>query len=148
MSHNTQNDKATAIQNELNAAEALLATLEHEYSALSQSTSPDEITEIASEKVRLLSLMEQITNERVALISTQDPLIISGALQGTWQRLLEVAQACQKQNLANGCLINTAKRHAEQATAILHGVTPNGDLHYGSAGETISERPQQTLAKA
>lgn len=148
MNHNTPENKASAIQNELHAAETLLATLESEYSLLSDNPTPEAISEIAGEKVRLLLLMEQATKNRVALIATHDSLITCGPLKGQWQRLLEVAQACRTQNLANGCLINSARRHADQATAILQGTQPGSDLRYGSSGETISERPQQTLAKA
>jgi len=140
--------KISLIQNEINAANTLLVTLKHEFEALQGSITPDKISSLAAQKEQQLIDMERSTQARISQISTADPLLASEPLSSLWKMLHKLALACQHQNQLNGGIINTTKRHVEQATTILHGKTPASELRYGSAGETVTETSRRTLAKA
>ena len=148
MNSSTQSLKANLIQNEINAANTLLTTLQREFDALKATITPEEITDLASQKEQQLIEMEKATQARIAQITVSDPLLSSEPLSSLWKTLHKLALSCQHQNQLNGAIINTTKRHVEQATTILHGKTPASELHYGSTGETVTETSRRTLAKA
>jgi len=148
MNNSNQQQKLKLIQHETMAAKALLETLENEFLALNERATPEEITNIAKQKERELIQMEQASLERTSLIDPSDPQLEREPLRSAWHALLKLAQGCQRQNQINGCIINSAQRHAEQAIAILHGQNPDAGVGYGSSGKAISDRQGRSLAKA
>ena len=148
MDNNHQSYKADLIQNEIKAAESLLSTLKKEFEALNKPTTPEEITSFATQKEQQLRIMENASQQRISQIPAADPQLATEPLKSLWQKLLTLAKNCHHQNQLNGGIINTTKRHVEQATAILHGKQPSSELRYGSTGETVSENQRRSLAKA
>lgn len=138
------------LENEITASKALLEVLENEFSALNESTTPEEIASIAVQKEQKLTNMEIASKQRISFLAS-DTTLLSDPLKELWDQLLKLAQECQRQNQINGHIINSAQRYAEQAISILHGQNPvNGadSSAYGSTGKAIQESQRRTLAKA
>ena len=148
MQHTTQAQKTGLIQEEISAAQGLLAILHDEFEALSHTITPDEIARFTTQKEQRVSEMERATKARILAIPATDPLLSTEPLKSLWETLRKVALECQQQNQINGRIITSSKRHIEQAAAILHGKPPSSELHYGSTGETVVETARHTIAKA
>ncbi len=148
MERNNQIYKASLIENEIEAANSLFSTLKNEFEAFKNTVTPEEIYYLAKQKEQQLITMEEASQKRISIISITDPELSTEPLKSLWKTLLRIAQACQKQNQINGSIINTTKRHVEQASTILNGLQPASELRYGRSGETVSERQPRTLAKA
>ncbi len=148
MERNNHAYKASLLENELEAAESLLSTLKNEFEALNNTIAPEEISQLAKQKEQQLITMEEASQKRISIISITDSELSVEPLKSLWKRLLRTAQTCQNQNQINGGIINTTKRHIEQANTILNGRQPVSELRYDSSGETVSERQPRTLAKA
>lgn len=148
MRPNSQATKLNILKNEISAVNFLLTILQEEFDALNNQASPEEILNLAARKEVMLTTIEELSNNRVVLLPISDPELLTEPCNSLWKKLLEAAGACQKQNQVNGAIINTTRRHAEQATNILNGIQPATELHYDSSGETISGHQPRTLAKA
>jgi len=148
MQHSTQTQKTRLIQNEISAAQRLLTILNDEFKALSHTITSEKIVHFTTQKEQLISEMESATKARISAISATDPLLSTEPLKSLWETLRKIALECQQQNQLNGRIITSSKHHIEQATAILHGKLPSSELHYGSAGETVVESAQRTIARA
>ncbi len=148
MKSNSQATKIGLLKDEISAVNLLLTTLQEEFDTLNNQASPEKILNLAARKEVMLTTIEALSNNRIALLPISDPELLTEPLNALWKNLLEAAAACQKQNQINGAIINTTKRYAEQATIILNGIQPATELHYDSSGETISGRQPRTLAKA
>ncbi len=148
MNHNNESRKTVLIQNEIDAINALFSVLKQEFEAFKTSTNAEDITHLAIKKEQLLAAMEVATQQRILGITTSDPDLLTEPLRSMWETLLTLAKSCQHLNQINGGIINTTKRHVEQATTILHGQLPTSELRYGSSGETVAETSQRSLAKA
>lgn len=72
----------------------------------------------------------------------------TGQLKRGWQLLLERVRRCQQQNRINGATLDSSRRHAQQALAILRGQPITTPL-YNPAGTTaLNEASGRSLAKA
>lgn len=71
----------------------------------------------------------------------------SGQLARGWQLLLERIRGSQHQNRRNGAILESSRRHAQQALALLRGQAPQTDL-YNPNGSTSADTPGRSLAKA
>lgn len=71
----------------------------------------------------------------------------SGRLARGWRALLERIRDCQHRNRCNGAVLESSRRHAQQALALLRGQNPQPGLytpHGASAADTLG----RSLAKA
>lgn len=71
-----------------------------------------------------------------------------GALMRGWRLVLDRIRHAQQQNRINGATLESARRHAQQAVALLRGQVPEVDV-YNPAGATAANvAGSRTLAKA
>ncbi|MFA7387612.1 MAG: flagellar protein FlgN [Thiohalobacteraceae bacterium] len=71
-----------------------------------------------------------------------------GTLIRGWRLVLERVRHAQQQNRINGATLESARRHAQHAVAILRGQVPEVDV-YNPAGATAANvAASRTLAKA
>ena len=121
----------------------------------------DAIEPLIEEKQDLLRQFEALAQRMQALLHdagfSGDRPDIEGCLswcdeQGEllrgWQLILDRIREAQHRNRVNGVTLEAARRHAQQAVALLRGQTPQLDL-YNPAGATASNvAGSRTLAKA
>lgn len=69
-------------------------------------------------------------------------------LKDTFQRLHQLLDQCQRQNLINGNIIASNRQAAEMALAILRGQNQRNPTLYNANGQTPAADPGNTLAKA
>lgn len=70
-----------------------------------------------------------------------------GKLERLWQQLIELASACQRQNLVNGSIIGMSLRHCTQAVAVLCGQDPRQEL-YDPRGNALAAPRHRLPVKA
>ncbi|MCF6324249.1 MAG: flagellar protein FlgN [Gammaproteobacteria bacterium] len=149
MKNNHQSFKENLINEELKGASGLLSLLKKEHEALSNpQTSAAEITSLATQKEQLIKILEKVSQNRVAQLSSADPELLTPPLKSQWQQLQVLAHDCRQQNQINGIIIHSTKNFIEQTTAILLGKGPTTELLYGSSGKTINQNQARTIAKA
>lgn len=120
----------------------------------------DAIEDIAGRKQALMQSFETLEARRQTLLEcagfggTQpdvDGCIAwcdsSGQLARGWRLLLERIRRCQHQNRCNGAILESSRRHAQQALGLLRGQTPQPDL-YTPTGSTVTDTLGRSLAKA
>ncbi len=71
----------------------------------------------------------------------------AGDLAALWRSTSALLRDCREMNQRNGGVIETNRRHAARALAILRGQSGNPGL-YGPAGEARADSRSQSLAKA
>jgi flagellar biosynthesis protein FlgN len=71
----------------------------------------------------------------------------SGRLARGWRLLLDRIRDCQHRNRRNGAILESSRRHAQQALALLRGQSPQTDL-YNPNGSTATDPLGRSLAKA
>jgi len=67
-------------------------------------------------------------------------------LRELWQQVLANTEACRKDNLTNGGILEASRQHVEQALCILRGQAGSPSL-YDPNGETASHLGQRELGK-
>lgn len=72
----------------------------------------------------------------------------AGVLAGRWQTLLESLQQCQERNRHNGAAIETHRRHARSALAVLRGQSPAPSTYAASGHTDTGDTGTRPLAKA
>lgn len=72
----------------------------------------------------------------------------SGRLARGWRLLLERIRNCQHQNRRNGAVMESSRRHAQQALALLRGQSPQTDLYNPNGASASSDILGRSLAKA
>ncbi|MBI5042214.1 MAG: flagellar protein FlgN [Gammaproteobacteria bacterium] len=72
----------------------------------------------------------------------------SGQLRRGWHLLLERINRCQRQNRINGATLDSSRRHAQQALAILRGQPIAAQLYNPAGATTLNEDSGRSLAKA
>lgn len=139
----------------------LLLALKNEHKALSENNI-ETIQVIAAEKILLMEHLEDLNNERRTLLELAGLDItatgIGDFLQNTsspraplmktlWDEISKLSSECDKQNNINGIIIESNKRHTENALSILQGKQQNTEL-YSKNGQSIKASHNQTLIRA
>lgn len=120
----------------------------------------DALEDITERKQSLMQTFDSLEARRLALLERAgfggpqpdvDGCIAwcddSGHLARGWQLLLERIRQCQHQNRCNGAILESSRRHAQQALALLRGQAPQTDL-YTPSGSTAADNTGRSLAKA
>ncbi|MBI5461099.1 MAG: flagellar protein FlgN [Gammaproteobacteria bacterium] len=71
-----------------------------------------------------------------------------GQLKRGWHLLLERIRRCQQQNRINGATLDSSRRHAQQALAILRGQPIAVPLYNPTGSTALNEDNGRSLAKA
>ena len=144
---------------EVECTERLLKSLETERSALAQR----DMTALArstEDKVAQIQALETLERERERLLAEMgftgkvtDLNEYFQALPGKtqrlrelWQQLLANTEACRKDNLTNGGILEASRQDVEQALCILRGQAGSPSL-YDPNGETAPHLGQRELGK-
>ena len=138
---------------------ALQETLQAEYQALSDNDRQG-IEQAARDKSRLTAMLDDLEQERVALLreagldldrsgvmaylgrhqnSSPDPVA------RTWQEIEQLSRECEQQNRLNGIIIEHNRKRTETALNILQGQSGNTEL-YSSSGNAVSSSSRQSIA--
>lgn len=149
---------AKLMDQEIEAAQALLDTLQAESEALGRD--PEALEQAALRKQSLVTGMESLHQKRCTLLQSagcaptrsglEDFLArfdLGGRLQQRWQRLLDLTHRCRDVNLSNGAAVEMSRLHLRQALAIIHGQSPQ-TVTYGASGESQATATGRVLAKA
>jgi flagella synthesis protein FlgN len=120
----------------------------------------DAIEDVAARKHALMQTFESLETRRRDLLERAgfggaqpdvDGCIAwcdgSGQLARGWRLLLERIRRCQHQNRRNGAVLESSRRHAQQALSLLRGQAPQPDL-YTPTGSTATDTHGRSLAKA
>lgn len=129
---------------EVKAAGHLLRLLEDEFEAL-QGRDPERLLAAVAAKERCARSLERLTRRHRSLLDSGpagDP-----ARETLGRELQRLAEACRRQNAANGRLVEARRRHAEQALAILRGQPPEPG-GYDPRGRPVHRPEPRSLSKA
>ncbi len=129
---------------EIQAAGHLLRLLEDEHAAL-RGDDPDRLLEAVAAKERCAQSLERLTRRHRALLAGRAADTVPEDALG--EELQRLAEACRRQNAANGRLVEARRRHAEQALAILRGQSP-GTAGYDPRGRPLMPTASRDLSKA
>jgi flagellar biosynthesis/type III secretory pathway chaperone len=72
----------------------------------------------------------------------------NGQLKHGWRLLLERVRRCQHQNRINGATLDSSRRHAQQALAVLRGQAVTTPLYNPTGATAPHEDGGRSLAKA
>lgn len=72
----------------------------------------------------------------------------TGQLKRGWHLLLERIRRCQQQNRINGATLDSSRRYAQQALAILRGQPVTTPLYNPTGATALNEAGGRSLAKA
>lgn len=147
------------LSREIELARQLLNALEQEHDALEQH-SASAIQAALELKTERLAQFERSETERRRALSSLDIADNRGAIDAyfadqakempalaqLWTELLDLAEACRRQNQSNGALVDTQRRHVQRALDILRG-EPDATT-YGPDGDTDRRSGSHSLAKA
>ncbi len=147
------------LNQETEQAGILLELLKQEFELLKASPGDALDALLASKKQQLKSVEKSVvahrqflrqqglSNDRQGTESYLEACSDNPSLQQTWQRYLELLQACQEQNEINGATVAANQRQVNQALNLLLDL---GDINktYGRSGESRPSRPSKTLGKA
>jgi flagellar biosynthesis/type III secretory pathway chaperone len=150
---------AEILEAELARARRMLEVLQLERDALARRDIPA-MEQAAAEKERLIELLDSLCARQDTLlrevgIDPRSPEHIGHGLERaglsglspTWQALRATLIECRQQNLVNGGTVETMRRFARDALALLRGL-PTGTLVYGRTGETRQAEGGNPLATA
>ncbi|MFO1467537.1 MAG: flagellar protein FlgN [Steroidobacteraceae bacterium] len=130
------------LDRQIELAHALAAVLEAERDALT-GTSPELVSEKASEKVRLLEQFERLEQERRQLCTQAGmPPMEAGSQSGAsrafaqrWKSLMGLLAHCRNANETNGLILNLKQGQVRQLLDILRG---GPAITYGPNGQTFA----------
>ena len=139
----------------------LLDALHSEHAALSKNDLKA-VQSISEEKILLMEHLEDLNKERRTLLENAGLDITSTGIgdflqnsksprapliKSLWKEISNLSNQCDKQNNINGIVIESNKRHTENALSILQGKQQNTEL-YSKKGESIKASHNQTLLRA
>ncbi len=130
------------LDRQIELAHALAAVLEAERDALT-GTSPELVSEKASEKVRLLEQFERLEQERRQLCTQAGMPPMEAASQPgasrafaqRWKSLMGLLAHCRNVNETNGLILNLKQGQVRQLLDILRG---GPAITYGPNGQTFA----------
>ena len=149
------------LQEIVNYLQQLLVALNNEHKALVDKDIAS-IQSISEEKIVLMEHLEDLNKERRNLLDNAGLDITSTGvgdflqnsnsprapqMKALWDEISNISKQCDKQNNINGIIIESNKRHTENALSILQGKQQNTEL-YSKKGESIKPSHQQTLIRA
>ncbi|MCG5501215.1 flagella synthesis protein FlgN [Ectothiorhodospira lacustris] len=140
------------------------SSLEHALQLEGQALSArdlDTLNLAIAEKQRQVERLEQLTREQGALLKREGyennaqgmacclrDWDTERILSPVWDRLVDIIARCRQLNLTNGGVVETKRRHVEQALHILRGEDARTEL-YGPRGRTTSSGANsRTITKA
>ena len=144
MNHDARLHLEDLLDREIELARTLAAALDAEKSALT-GQSPEVVTQLAAEKIRLFATIEQLENERRALCTNPSGPGIAATVVSRWRSLMALMARCRNANDLNGHIIRARQHQVSQLIDIVRGrPTP---ITYDTHGKTFANA-LRALAKA
>ena len=133
------NDLAGLLDEQIQLAHAMLATLEDEHQALRLGDT-ESLNAVGARKAELVVELEQLEQERELMLQVdgqpQDP-----ATTQSWQNLLNLMAECRERNEHNGSLVRWRREHVAQALRVLRGEQLELYDASGLTGATAGSNP-------
>jgi len=129
------------LDREIEVARLLASTLAAERTALVGNT-PDDVSRIAAEKVRLFEAFEKLDAQRRAI--SDDSKSAKAAVADRWRSLMELMARCRTANEINGQIIHVRRGQVRRLIDIVRG---GPTVTYDASGKTFS-RALRALARA
>lgn len=145
----TKTTMASCLNQEIEAAQALIQILQEEQNQLLQ-TSVDALEALVTQKAALVSQLTQYTKSRHesltqsgfepnlagmnAWIENSKEQAESIKIEESWRELVSLTHTAKELNRLNGMLISSHMVRNQQALSILHGNKPNAGM-YGPDGQ-------------
>jgi len=139
------------IEQHISSANELLEILKQERQALI-SGKPEALEQVSSTKlqsVNAFKLLGEKLNRVLGSEKIESMLSRLGgsSLQQRWQELLTLAQECQKNNLANGAIIDERQNYVRHAIKSMFGQEARPAV-YGRTGDTNFRPDRHIIASA
>lgn len=139
------------IEQHISSADELLEILKLERQALI-SGKPEALEQVSTSKLQSINafkLLGDNLNRYLGNESIESLLARIGGinLQQRWQKLLATAMECQKNNLANGAIIDERQNYVRHAIKCLFGQEARPSV-YGRMGDTTFRPERHIIASA
>jgi len=108
---------AAVLDEQIRCAEAMLTVLDREARAL-EAGDAEALNETGAEKVRLVEALDGLERERRDLAAVASDSA-RGALDGRWQRLLELTERLKAENARNGARVEARREQVLAALRLL-----------------------------
>jgi flagella synthesis protein FlgN len=132
------------LDREIELARTLGKALDAEKSALT-GQSPEAVTALAAEKMRLFETIEKLEQERRALCTDPSGPGIAATVVARWRSLMALMAGCRNANDLNGHIIRVRQHQIRQLIDVVRGrPTP---ITYDTHGKTFANA-LRALAKA
>jgi flagellar biosynthesis/type III secretory pathway chaperone len=143
MNHDARRRLEELLDREIEAARGLAAVLTAERIALT-GDSPQAVEQRAAEKIQLLATIEELEQDRRALVAGPEAPGLAAAVAERWRALMELIAGCRTANEVNGHIINVRQHQIRQLIDIVRGGVP---ITYGPQGQTMAHA-LRALARA
>ena len=136
------------IEQHIISALELLEILKQERQALI-SGKPEAIEQVCASKIKLVQTFKQLSEKLTRYLGNEpiEQLLARTGLQQRWQQLLTLAADCQKNNLANGALLDERQSYVRHAIKCLFGHEARPGV-YGRWGDTTFRPERRMIASA
>lgn len=150
-------------QKEIECAQQLLQSLEHEYDALAEHHA-DALQQVVLEKQERIQQLEVISKQREKLLASFNGVVkiedeaqshnyhfdTDVQLTALWDQLVDIAEKCRDKNRINGSIVELVSKQSRHALDILHGILPESSSIselYNNAGQTTKSSDKRTIAQ-
>jgi len=131
------------LDREIELARSLEATLAAERTSLT-GDSPQAVEQNAADKIRVLSSIEKLEQERRALYAGPIGSALGAAVIERWRALLALMAGCRSANEVNGHIIHVRQHQVRQLIDIVRG---GPAITYDNHGKTLG-KALRALARA
>lgn len=145
----TQDTLQQNIDEHIACAQTLLQVLAEEHAAVLDGK-PETLEQVAARKGGIVSRMQQLSQTLAALSGpgrSPEQLMRGTGLQQRWQTLMTLAARCQKDNLANGALLEAKQSQVRWALGHMLG-TASAPSTYGRSGIDHGSGLRRVIASA
>ena len=138
------------IEQHISSTSELMEILKQERQAL-LSSKPEALEQITTIKLQSVNTFKQLGDSLNRLLGNEsiESLLtrMGGNLAQRWQQLLTMARECQKNNLANGAIIDERQNYVRHAIKCMFGQEARPSV-YGRSGDTQFRPERRIIASA
>lgn len=144
MNHDARLRLEDLLDREIELARTLASALDAEKVALT-GESPETVTGLASDKMRLFETIEELEHERQALCTNPGGPGIAATVVARWRSLMSLMAGCRTANELNGHIIRVRQHQIRQLIDVVRGRP--APITYDTHGKTFASA-LRALAKA
>lgn len=138
------------IEQHISSASELLEILKKERQALI-SGKPEELEQVSASKLKSVNAFKVLSDNLSRYIGSENIEALLARVGGSlnlpqrWQQLMTIATECQKNNLANGAIIDERQSYVRHAIKSLFGQEARPGV-YGRMGDTTFRPERRVIA--